>query len=71
MNPVIERLQEKIAKVGLHEVVAARLRAEGHKVASMDHRDALVAFGATLYKKAAENQRIAEGLRALKQLRED
>jgi len=70
VNPVIESLREKIAAFGLHNVVAARLRANGYKVASMDHVSALEAFGTRLYEKSAEHRRIAEGLNALSQLQE-
>lgn len=71
MNPMLKRLQEKIAKHGLHGVVGAKWRADGFKVASMDSRDAFAAFGAKLYIKSAEYRRIMDGLAALDQLQEN
>ena len=70
MNPMLQRLQEKIAQHGLHGVVAAKWRADGFKVASMMGRDAFAAFGAKLYIKSAEYRRIADGLKALETLQE-
>ena len=70
VNPMIERLQKKIAQHGLHGVVAAKWRADGFKVASMMDREAFAAFGAKLYVKSAEYRRIADGIKALEQLQE-
>jgi len=70
MNPVLERLQTKIAQQGLHGVVGAKWRADGFKVASMLDRSAFAAFGAKLYTKSAEYRRIMDGLAALEKLQE-
>ena len=68
MNPMLKRLQEKIAKHGLHGVVAAKWRNDGFKVASMLDRNAFAAFGAKLYIKSAEYRRIMDGIAALNKL---
>lgn len=70
MNPMLKRLQEKVAQHGLHGVVAAKWRADGFKVASMMDRDAFAAFGAKLYLKSAEYRRIMDGIAALDKLQE-
>jgi hypothetical protein len=70
VNPTIKNLQEKIAKHGLNEVVAAKWRADGFKVASMIDPAAFAAFGAKLYIKSAEYRRIMDGIAALKKLQE-
>ena len=70
MNPMLKRLQEKVAQHGLHGVVAAKWRADGFKVASMVDREAFAAFGAKLYIKSAEYRRIMDGIAALDKLQE-
>jgi len=71
MNPMLERLQTKIAQHGLHGVVAAKWRTDGYKIATMLDHSAFAAFGAKLYTKNAEYRRIMDGLTALDRLQEN
>lgn len=69
MNQLIENLRQKIAAHGLHQIVAARLRAEGFKIAELSELPQAVAiFGQKLYEKNAQYRRIIEGLCALRDL---
>lgn len=68
MNP-LQALQEKIAHVGLHNVVADRLRGEGFKIAALDNwADAVRVLGVKMYEKNATYRRMAAGLTALHEL---
>lgn len=67
MLPVIAELRNKIASQGLHQVVGARLRSEGYKIAELsDLPTAVSILGAKLYEKNAEYRRILAGLCALR-----
>lgn len=69
MNVLLENLRQKIAAYGLHQLVAARLRNEGYKIAELsDLPQAVAIFGQKLYEKNAQYRRIIEGLCALREL---
>lgn len=69
MNALLESLRQKIATHGLHQIVAARLRNEGFKVAELTELpQAIAIFGQKLYEKNAQYRRIIEGLCALRDL---
>jgi hypothetical protein len=60
----------RLTHLGLDKVAAARLRAEGYKVAeSLDLRTAIHVLGAKLYEKNAEAKMIFDGIRAYRSLR--
>jgi len=68
VNP-LQALQEKIACDGLHNVVAARLRNEGFKVAALDNlADAARVLGTKMHEKNAAHRRVVNGLAALREL---
>lgn len=65
----LQRLQEKIAREGLHRLVATRLQQEGFKVAEFaDFPTAVRVFGERLFQKNAQYRRILEGLESLRKL---
>ena len=67
LNDLIgDELAKKLASAGLHRVVAARLKKEGHDVSDeLDIKSAVKALGTNVFMKNAEYKSIAEGLAAL------
>ncbi len=68
----LKKLQEKIAREGLHRVVGARLAQEGFKLSEMvDLKTAVQVLGTKLYEKNAEYRRIVEGIASLRALEKE
>ena len=65
---IIARLREKIAQLGLENVVAARLRVEGYKFAELNLRTLAEILGQKIYEKNADYRRIVDGIHALHEL---
>lgn len=65
----LEKLREKIAAEGLHQMVAEHMRKEGHDVTEIsDFPTAVRLLGTRFYKKSAEYQRIVAGIAALREV---
>ncbi len=70
LNELIgDEKSKKLASMGLHRLVAARLQKEGHDVSDeLDMRSAVKALGTNIFLKNAEFKSIAQGLVALENL---
>jgi len=65
----MRKLQEKVAREGLHRVVAARLADEGFQIDEMSSlKTAAHVLGVKLFMKNAEYRRMAEGVESLRAL---
>jgi hypothetical protein len=60
---------QRMTRIGLHKIAAARLQAEGHDVPDeLDLRSAIQALGTNIYIKNAEYKNIIDGITCLRDM---